>query len=85
MKHLILASMMMATISQGAFAQGVPADEEQTPDPADTYVPAKLDADATAIVAGMNRFGAALYAKVANEPGDLAISAASISRSSCPA
>ena len=57
----------------------VEGEEEPKPDPNEHYVPAELDADAATIVAGMNDFGAELYADLRSAPGDMAISPASIS------
>jgi serpin B len=49
------------------------------PDPKEAYAPAKLDAGVRAVVAGMNQFGFALYAKVRSGRGDIVMSPASVS------
>lgn len=49
------------------------------PDPHKAFVPAKLDSHADAIVAGMNRFGFELYGKLRGQPGNAAVSPASVS------
>ncbi|HEY0165255.1 MAG TPA: serpin family protein, partial [Sphingomicrobium sp.] len=68
---IILAAMIAAP----AAAQ----DDDPPPDPQEEFVPATLDADGKAVVAGANRFGLELYAELRGAGGDLAISPASIS------
>ena len=77
MKSLLLtvAILSLATPSS-VIAQGV--DDEQV-DPADAFVPAKIDADGKRIVEGLNRFGGEIYSKMMGANGDIAISPASIS------
>lgn len=77
MKSLLLtvAILSLATPSS-VIAQEV--DDEQV-DPADAFVPAKIDADGKRIVEGLNRFGSEIYSKMMGEKGDVAISPASIS------
>jgi serpin B len=67
---IILAAMIAAPAA---------AQDDPPPDPQEAFVPATLDADGKAIVAGANRFGLELYAELRGAGGDLAISPASIS------
>jgi serpin B len=68
----VLAALLLASPATAQFAP-------RQVDPKEAYVPAKLDADSEAIVAGMNRFGFDLYAKLRTGKGSFAISPASIS------
>jgi serpin B len=67
---IILAAMIAAPAA---------AQHERPPDPQEAYVPATLDPDGKAVVAGANRFGLELYADLRGAGGDLAVSPASIS------
>lgn len=75
MKFLSLVAFA-AMLAAPAWAQDV---EDPAPDPKETFVPAKLDENGKAVVAGLNRFGFDLYGRVRSESGDLAVSPASIS------
>ena len=63
---------LLLTIAAPALAQ------DEVPDPKEQQVPASLGPGGQAIVAGLNQFGFDLYGKVVADPGDLAISPASI-------
>ena len=70
-----LVPLILAAI----FAAPAAAQDDPPPDPQEAFVPAALDADGKAVVAGINRFGFDLYAELRDAGGDLAISPASLS------
>jgi serpin B len=81
MKSLLLtAAFLFAAVPLAASAQPTtPGVDDEQVDPADAFVPAKIDADGKRIVDGLNRFGGEIYAKMMSANGDIAISPASIS------
>jgi serpin B len=78
MKSLLLTAAMLAFVVPSAATAGQDIEDEQV-DPADAFIPAKIEADGKRIVDGLNRFGSEIYSKMMGEKGDLAISPASIS------
>jgi serpin B len=81
MKSLLLtAALLFAAMPLPASAQlAAPQVDDEQVDPAETFVPAKIDADGKQIVDGLNRFGGEIYSKMMGAKGDIAISPASIS------
>lgn len=77
---LVIALAMAASPIPVAAQSSEPVgDEAQRDDAAEAMVPAKLDADGKRIVDGLNRFSGEIYSRMNVEPGDVAISPASIS------
>jgi serpin B len=81
MKSLLLtAAISLSVFPSTSFANiGEETSQEDDVDPAEAYIPAKIDADGKQIVSGLNQFGAEIYGKMLSEAGDIAISPASIS------
>jgi serpin B len=81
MKSLLLtAAVLFAAMPLPASAQSTASEfNDEQADPAEELVPAKINADGTRIVEGLNRFSGEIYAKMMGANGDIAISPASIS------